>query len=88
MYPNNTGVDIILETLLHDDYKLSPDIESFVLYRLSNEGSHMQTRTDFISKNPADISENIQKVLEVMKEKYPEHITSLENKKEQEEETT
>lgn len=82
MYPNNTGVDIILETLLHDDYKLSPDIESFILYRLSNEGSHMQTRTDFISKNPADISENIQKVLKVMEEKYPEHIESLENKEE------
>ena len=83
MYPNNSGVDIILETLLHDDYKLSPDIESFVLYRLSNEGSHMQTRTDFISKNPTDISENIQKVLKVMEEKYPEHIKSLENKKEE-----
>lgn len=82
MYPNNTGVDIILETLLHDEYKLSPDIESFVLYRLSNEGSHMQTRTDFISKNPADISENIQKVLKVMEEKYPEHVKSLENKEE------
>ncbi len=85
MYPNNAGIDIILETLLDDDYKLSPDIESFILYRLSNEGSHMQTRTDFISKNPADISENIQKVLKVMEEKYPEHIKSLENK---EEETT
>ena len=85
MYPNNSGVDIILETLLQDDYKLSPDIESFVLYRLSNEGSHMQTRSDFISKNPADIRENIQKVLKVMEEKYPEHIKSLDNK---EEETT
>ena len=83
MYPNNSGVDIILETLLHDDYKLSPDIESFILYRLSNEGSHMQTRTDFISKNPIDISENIKKVLKVMKEKYPEHIESLENKEEE-----
>ncbi len=80
MYPNNSGVDIILETLLHDDCKLSPDIKSFVLYRLSNEGSHMQTRTDFISKNPTDISENIQKVLKAMEEKYSEHIKSLENK--------
>jgi len=82
MYPNNSGVDIILETLLHDDYKLSPDIESFIVYRLSNDGSHMQTRTDFISKNPDDISENIQKVLKAMEEKYPEHIKSLENKEE------
>jgi wobble nucleotide-excising tRNase len=82
MYPNNSGVDIILETLLQEDYKLSPDIESFIVYRLSNEGSHMQTRTDFISKNPVDISENIQKVLKVMEEKYPEHIKSLENKEE------
>lgn len=83
MYPNNSGVDVILETLLNDEYKLSPDIESFILYRLSNEGSHMQTRTDFISKNPDDISENIQKVLKVMEKKYPEHIKSLENKEEE-----
>lgn len=80
MYPSNSGVDIILETLLHNDYKLSPDIESFILYRLSNEGSHMQTRMDFISKNPVDISENIQKVLDAMKRVYPEHVKSLENK--------
>jgi wobble nucleotide-excising tRNase len=80
MYPNNFGIDIILETLLRDDYKLSPDIESFIVYRLSNEGSHMQTRTDFISKNPDNISESIQKVLTAINDKYPEHIISLEDK--------
>lgn len=81
MYPNNSGVDIILKTLLYNNDKISPDIESFVLYGVSNEGSHMQTRTDFISKKPSDISENIQKVLEVMETKYPEHIKSLESTK-------
>jgi wobble nucleotide-excising tRNase len=80
MFPNTAGVNPILETLLHDEYKLSSDIESFILYHLSNDGSHMQTRTDFISKNPCDISKNIQKVLKAMKENYPEHISSLNNK--------
>ncbi|MFW5885111.1 MAG: AAA family ATPase [Patescibacteria group bacterium] len=82
MYPNDSRVDVILETLLHDDYKLSPDIESFIVYRLSNDGSHMQTKTDFISKNPKDISENIEKVINAIDSKYSEHIYSLDNKKE------
>lgn len=79
MYPNDTGIDAILEKFLEDEYKLSPDIESFILYQLSNEGSHMQTRTDFISKDPIDISENIQKVLKAIHEKYPDHVASLDN---------
>lgn len=79
MYPNDAGVDKILETLLNDEYKLSSDIESYIVYQSSNEGSHMQTRTDFISKNSDDIKKNIEQVINAIKSKYPEHIDSLEN---------
>ena len=39
----------------------------------------MQTKTDFLAKKPSDIAENVNKVIEAMKNKHPKHIASLDH---------